>query len=170
MENVPILYLLQTLLAGLLVVIAIWSRRKVGPRVAAVLVLFSLVAMGYFSLLNLLGRPQPIEYSALDNSYGKATVIAASIDEGHAIYLWLRHPGATQPRYYRMEWDHEAATALKRAIDLSYRDNSSIEIDLQYEPSIETRQMPQFYNLPPPSLPQKPPPEVYEYRNPDNPI
>ncbi|MYB34708.1 MAG: hypothetical protein F4X92_06220 [Gammaproteobacteria bacterium] len=170
MENVPILYLLQTFLAGLLVVIAIWSRRKIGLRIAAVIVLSALVLVGYFSLVNLLGRPQPLEYASFKNSGDDATVIAASIDEGNAIYLWLRIPGTNQPHYYRMDWDHEAATSLKRAIDQSLRNNTSIQFDLEYEPSLENRQMPQFYNLPQPSLPMKPPPEVFEYRNPDSPI
>ena len=170
MENVPILYLLQTFLAGLLVAIAIWSRRKIGPRIATVMILFALVLVGYFSLVNLLGRPQPFEYASPKNSREDATVIAASIDEGSAIYLWLRIPGINQPRYYRMDWNHEAATSLKRAIDQSLRNNTSIQLDLEYEPSLETRQMPQFYNLPQPSLPMKPPPEVFEYRNPDSPI
>ncbi|MXZ81380.1 MAG: hypothetical protein F4Z15_08505 [Gammaproteobacteria bacterium] len=170
MENIPYLYVLQTLLAGLLAAIAIWSRRKIGPRAAAVMVLLLLVLAGYFSLENLLGRPQHFSHAVSDRPQEDSTVLAASLDEDNAIYLWIRHPGTSQPRYYRMEWDHDAAISLKRAIDQSLRDNSSIMIDLEYEPSLEVREMPQFYNLPPPRLPRKPPPEIYEYRNPDSPI
>lgn len=170
MENIPILYLVQVLLAGLLAVIAIWARRKIAPRVVAVLVLFSLVMVGYYSLINLLGRPQPYEHAFFKDVQEDAAVIAASIDEGEAIYLWLRIPGLRQPRYYRMAWDQQTATALKTAIDRSLRNNTSVQLNLQYEPSIEIRQMPQFYNLPIPSLPVKPAPEIFEYRNPDSPI
>ena len=170
MENLPILYLLHISLTGLLVVIAIWSRRAIGPRIASVVVLFALVLIGYFYLLNLLGRPQPIEHASFEGSEQDATVLATSIDEGKAIYLWLRIPGINQPRYYRMNWDHEVATSLKRAIDQSLRDNTSIQLNLEYETSLENRQMPKFYNLPQPRLPMKPPPEVFEYRNPDSPI
>ncbi len=170
MENIPILYLLHICLAGLLVAIAIWARRSIGPRVASIALLFAFVLVGYVSLVSLLGRPQPIEYASFEDSEEHATVIAASIEEGNAIYLWLRVPGTSQPRYYRMDWDHEVATSLKRAIDQSLRNNTSIQLELEYESSLETRQMPQFYNLPQPRLPVKPPPEVFEYRNPDSPI
>lgn len=170
MENIPILYLLFVLLGCLLAIVAIWSRRSLVVRFGAVVGLLCLVALNFTALIDLLGRPQPMQYSRVSEFEKDSTVLAASIDEGLAIYLWLRHPDIREPRYYKMAWDQDAAIALKRAMDRSTRDNSTVMMKPDYETSLETNKEPLFYALPPDRLPLKPPPEVYEYRNPQNPI
>ena len=170
MENVPKLYLLFSLAGCLLALIAIWSRRNLVVRVIAVGVLVCLLAINYSSLQDLLGRPEPVDHDDFRNNDGDTVVLAASIDEGIAIYLWLRHPGVRQPRYYAMEWDHEAAVALKRALERSLRDNSTVMMNPNYEPSLEKNKEPLFYALPQQRLPLKPDPGMFEYRNPNNPI
>ena len=42
--------------------------------------------------------------------------------------------------------------------------------DPDYETSLETKKEPLFYTLPQQRLPLKPPPEIFEYRNPENPV
>jgi hypothetical protein len=101
---------------------------------------------------------------------GDSIVLAASIDEGLAIYLWLRHPDIRQPRYYRLPWDQDAAIALKRAMDQSLKNKSTVMMNPNYESTLETNKEPLFYTLPQGRLPLKPPPDIFEYRNPQNPI
>ena len=110
---------------------------------------------------------QYAEFTAFEDD---SVVLAASIDEGVAIYLWLRHPRLLQPRYYRMDWDQDAAIALKKAMDQSLRNSSTVMMNPNYEQSLETDKEPLFYALPQERLPLKPPPNIYEYRNPNNPI
>ena len=170
MESIPILYLAFVLLGCLLAIIAIWSRKKLQIRVAAVGVLIVLVLLNYTALIKLLGLPQPVNY-ADDNSFqGDSVVLAASIDEGVAIYLWLRHRNHFEPRYYRMEWDEDAAIALKKAMDQSLRENKSVMMKPNYESSLEQKKEPLFYALPHERMPLKPPPNIYEYRNPNKTI
>ena len=171
MENIPVLYLLFVLLGCALATLAIWSRRRLWIRVGAVIALIALVALNYSALENLLGKPQHLKKTGIDSIQGEASIVlAASIDEGISIYLWLRHEGIRRPVYYRMDWDQEAAIALKKALDRSIRDNSSVLMKHNYESSLEAGQEPLFYALPPQRLPLKPPPEIYEYRNPNNPV
>ena len=170
MENLPQLYLLFVLLGCILAVIAVWSRRRLLVRVGAVVALLLLVALNYSALVDLLGRPQPVAHDSIEDFEGDSIVLAASIDEGLAIYLWLRHPNIRQPRYYRLPWDQEAAIALKKALDQSMRNNSTVMMNPNYENSLETDKEPLFYVLPQERLPLKPPPEIFEYRNPNNPI
>ena len=65
MENLPQLYLLFVLLGCVLAVIAVWSRRRLLVRVAAVVALLLLVALNYSALVDLLGRPQPVALSLI---------------------------------------------------------------------------------------------------------
>jgi len=169
-KNIPLLYLLFVLLGCLLATIAIWSRRRLVVRIAAVLGLVALVTLNYGALVNLLGRPQPIESFAGAPIVSDAVVIAASVEEGAAIYLWLRHANESQPHYYRMDWSQEAAVALKKAMDRSLRENSTVMMNHNYESSLETGKEPLFYALPHERLPLKPPPEIFQYRNPHNTI
>ncbi|MEM7292356.1 MAG: hypothetical protein AAF420_03015 [Pseudomonadota bacterium] len=166
MENIPALYLLYLLLGCLLAVVAVWSRRGVWIRAGAVGLLIALVALNYLALVNLLGRPQPIESIASAEIEGDAVVVAATIEEGTAIYLWLRHPRELKPHYYRMDWDQDAAMALKQAMAESLQENSSVMMKPHYEQSLEEDKEPLFYAMPQERLPLKPPPDYFEYRNP----
>jgi hypothetical protein len=170
MENIPVLYLLFVLTGCLLALMAIWSRRNMLVRVVAVITLVALVGLNYSALINLLGLPKPMQYSRFEDFEKESTVLAASIDEGLGIYLWLRHPEVREPRYYKMEWDQEAAIDLKRAMDQSMRNHSTVMMSPDYENSLETNKEPLFYTLPQDRLPLKPPQELFEYRNPRNPI
>ena len=168
MENIPVLYLVYVLLGGLLAVIAIWSRRTLAIKIAAIGLFAALVGLNYGALINLLGRPQPVDSFSSTKLEEDAIVIAASIAEGQAIYLWLRHPQQHQSRYYSMEWDEQDATALKKAMDRSSREGSEIMMKPHFEQSLESNKEPLFYTLPRERLPLKPPQDVYEYRRPGN--
>ncbi len=170
MESIPGFYLLYVLVGCVLALLAIWSRRRLGVRHVAIGMLLALALTSYSALIDLLGRPLPFRYADVDELTGDAVVLAASIDEGIAIYLWLRMPDQRQPAYYRMAWNQEAAVSLKKALERSYRDNSTVMMNPNYETSLEIGKEPLFYILPPERLPLKPPPEIFEYRRPGNPI
>ncbi len=170
MENIPPLYLLFVLVGCALAIIAVWSRRRLLVRVLAVLALIALVVLNYSALVNLLGRPQPIDSIVAISAEEDSVVLAASIEEGSAIYLWLRHSDQHQPRYYTMAWDQQTAIDLKKAMDQSIRENSSVMMRPDYESSLELSEEPLFYALPHDRLPLKPPADIYEYRNPKSPI
>jgi len=170
-ENIPVIYLLYVLVGCVLAIITVWSRKKLYIRAGAVGILIVLVVLNFSALVNLLGRPQPLELAG-EGVFGNddSIVIAATIDEGVAIYLWLRHAKQLQPRYYKMEWDEEAAIQLKKALDESIRENKSVMMNPDFESSLESRKEPLFYSLPHERLPLKPPANIYEYRNPNNTI
>ncbi|MFT7556813.1 MAG: hypothetical protein ACI9LO_003146, partial [Planctomycetota bacterium] len=92
MADIPLFYLLFVLVGCLLALLAVWSRKQLKLRAAAVLLLVALVALNYNALMSLLGYPLPIESLSFESEKGDSIVLAASIDEGVAIYLWLRHP------------------------------------------------------------------------------
>ncbi|NKB76211.1 MAG: hypothetical protein GKR96_03990 [Gammaproteobacteria bacterium] len=168
MENIPILYLLFTLVSCILATIAVWSRKNLKVRTLAVLALAAMVLLNYGALVNLLGRPQPINNLGSASLDKDAIVLAVSMAEGESIYLWLRLPDEHQPRYYRMNWNHEDAVTLKRAMDRSTRESSALMMNYDYETSLEIGKEPLFYTMPHERLPLKPPLEVFEYRNPTN--
>jgi hypothetical protein len=167
MPDIPLFYLLFVLLGCLLAILTVWSRKQLRIRIAAVLLLIGLVALNYNALTSLLGYPQPLDNLAMDSSEGDSVVLAASIDEGVAIYLWLRHPNERAPRYYKMEWDQQKAIELKRAMEQSTRDNSALMMKPDYEKSLEINKPKLFYALPHERLPLKPQPDLFEYKNPN---
>lgn len=167
MNDIPVFYLLFVLLGCLLAIVAVWSRKKLWVRAGAVLLLVALVSLNYNAMMSLLGYPLPIEDFTFDSEEGDSVVLAASIDEGVAIYLWLRHPGERAPRYYKMGWDLNAAKALKSAMDQSSRDGSGVMMRPGFEESLEIGRKKLFYALPHERLPLKPVPELFEYKNPD---
>ena len=120
----------------------------------------------YFALTDLLNRPKPVALELAGEQNDKTTVLAASIEEGSAIYLWLRLPDIQQRRYYVMPWEQKSAVELQRAIWQSRKTRQHVMIDLPFDPSIEIREAPRFYSLPQPCLPLKPRTNVQEYRHP----
>ena len=164
--NLPFLFIALTVLSAALAMLAVWSRRSLAIRVIAVIALTAVLVLEYFALTDLLSRPKPAALELAGEQIDKATVLAASIEEGSAIYLWLRLPNIQQPRYYVMPWEQKSAVELQRAIRESRKTGQHVMIDLPFEPSIEIREAPRFYSLPQPRLPLKPRPNVQEYRHP----
>jgi hypothetical protein len=167
MPDIPLFYLLFVLIGCAMAILTIWSRRNLLIRVSAVVLLVGLVSLNYSALTGLLGYPEPLDSLESGSSDGDSIVLAASIDEGVAIYLWLRHPDERAPHYYKMAWDKEAAQTLKLAMDQSYRENSSVMMQQGFEKSLEKNRKKLFYALPHERLPLKPQPDLFEYKNPN---
>ena len=166
MESIPYYYFSYVLLSCFLAMVAIWARRQLWIRSAAVIMLAVLLGIEYFALTDLLSRPKPAVLERQAERVREARVLAASLDEGNAIYLWLRLPDLREPRYYAMPWEHEAAVELQKAIAQADLDRTFVMMRAPFESTVERRKLPKFYSTPQPRLPIKPVPEAYEYRHP----
>lgn len=170
MPDLPVFYALFLGLAGALALIAVWSRRRLALRAAAVGLLTLTVVVAYGAFNDLLSRPKPSALELAHDHHEEAEVLGATLSEGRAIYLWLRLPGIEEPRYYVMPWRLETAEVLQEAIREAERNRSGLLMRLPFEKSVEDRAAPRFYAVPRSKLPDKPAGDIQDYRHPSLPI
>ena len=149
MSTIPPLFLGVTLLAAFLASVSIWSPRRTGMKVSALVAACLLLPVAWVAFVELLSRPKPVGLEWLQSQ--EATVLSSSFAEGKGIYLWLRLDGADEPRAYVMPWDQHAAEELQEA---SRRGDGGVRMRLPFEPSLDDR-APRFYAMPQPALPPK---------------
>lgn len=166
MQEIPLWYLGFVLLSTLLAIAAVWARRSIAARIGAVMLLAVMLTLQFVALTDLLSRPKPAELETATNTIEEAKVLAASIREGVAIYVWLRIEDTPEPRYYALPWRQKSAVELQRAMRESRRHGGEIVLKMPFASSMELREPPTFYALPPPALPRKPAPNPFEYRHP----
>ena len=82
-------------------------------RYAAPVALGLLYADLLFCGVQALGRPKPgwFELPGQD----EARLVAYSLDEGHAIYLWLQPRESAEPVAYQIPWQEQQASAIYEA-------------------------------------------------------
>ncbi|MFT6580752.1 MAG: hypothetical protein ACJAU6_001181 [Alphaproteobacteria bacterium] len=114
------------LIATTLASIAIWAPRVTYTRIAALVVALAFIPLAYVQLIEMLSKPKPITHEWYDNEVEKAEVLSVSLEEGQAIYLWLRLDGAVQPRYYVMPWAQSTAEELEDAVEEAARKNGTV--------------------------------------------
>jgi hypothetical protein len=102
-------------LAAVLVNIAIWAPRRLWVKLAALATAAALLPVAYLGFAELLGRPKPAELQWSETGHDRATVLAARMREGEAIYLWLGFDDLAEPRSYVLPWDDAAARELHGA-------------------------------------------------------
>ncbi len=112
--------------AATLATVAIWAPRRPVIRFAALAVTVLFIPIGYLQLTEMLARPKPIAFEWFRRHVEQAQLLGASLDEGRAIYLWLRIDQDVEPRYYVMPWRQETAEKLEDMIDNALRNNSTI--------------------------------------------
>jgi hypothetical protein len=95
-------------LFGAAAAIAIHAPRALSLKLAALALAALLLPTAYGSMVDLLGRPKPVAMAWAEERVGEATVLAASLREGEAIYLWLQLDGAPAPRAYVRPWSTPA--------------------------------------------------------------
>lgn len=142
------------LLAAALAGIAIWSRRRLLPKVAAVALSLAFMPAAYAGLVELLSKPKPVKLEWVNAKAEEAEVLGASIREGEGIYLWLQMAGVSEPRAYVLPWDRDLAEKLQEALREAERQGGGLRMRLPFEPSLDP-QRPKFYALPQPALPPK---------------
>ncbi|MEJ2175532.1 MAG: hypothetical protein P8Y76_11665 [bacterium] len=168
-EPVYVLFACATVLAALLAAIAIRAPRATQLRVAAVAITTAFIPFAYLGLTEILARPKPMTHEWFNATAKHAMVLGVSLDEGKAIYLWLRVDDSFEPRYYRLPWQQRNAEKLQKAIEeAAEEDDVGVRIDNPFsrrswsnqgEINIELIRPP----VPPLKLPQ-PPPRIFNPR------
>lgn len=129
---------------------SLFARREWLRAGAYCLLLVSLAGVWIASL----GHPRPVE---LGFSAPSGTVIAFSLDEPHAIYVWLMGPGAREPIAFELPWRMQDAVALAKAADAAKQSGASLRMRGGSDRGVHEagRTQPMFYPAPPPPLPAK---------------
>jgi len=141
-------------LATALATIAIWSPRAVWIKVGALAIAALFLPATYVSVVDLLSRPKPIALEWQRAGLTEAKVIGADLREGEAIYVWLRTPGAAEPRAYVLPWDRKLAEQLHGAQREARARGTAVHARNLFEGDQDRRQ-PMFYALPQSALPPK---------------
>lgn len=147
---------MTTLLYAALVLVLggtlLWSGFRGHPGVAAAL--FGLIAVAApITYFDGAGMPKPasLEWRPL----AEAKVVAVSLDEPKAIYLWLIADGDTQPRAYILPWQSRTAEQAQQAMQQAQKSGRGVRMRHApgTEPSGEDEAV--FYPEPQAPLPPK---------------
>jgi len=147
-------FVLAIMIAAGLTVIAIWSRRKPWIKIGAVAVAALFIPVAYAGFAGLLSKPKPVSLEWARRAQADAVVIAATLREGEAIYLWLGFADKTEPRAYVLPWDRRQAEQLQAAMREAENNRSGIRMKLPFARSWDDNE-PRFYALPQAADPPK---------------
>lgn len=75
-----------------------------------------------------LGLPKP--YWLGLPSTQDVEVIAATWDEGHAIWVWVREPGSSGPRAFALPWNEKQASKLNEDLEKKKEDGVEVRIKM----------------------------------------
>jgi hypothetical protein len=114
-------------------------------RLASVATFVLLSGAVYAGAVDLLGSPKPLrlEWRGLD----KATVLAASMQEGEAVYVWVKTASAPAPRAYVLPWDTRMAQQLQDAVQKREASGAPVQMTVSPE-SGGNKGTPKFYPEP----------------------
>jgi hypothetical protein len=148
------LYAAVVLIAAALAWIAVRSAGYMSERLGAMALALAMITVGYVGLLELLGRPKPIELEWGRGSTEEAEVLASDLREGQAIYLWLRSDGEVEPLSYRLPWSLEQAKSLLEATRRAEASGTATRMRRPFSDPLEDDE-PLFYAAPQAALPPK---------------
>lgn len=154
MDNLIYLFAIAVMLAAALAAISIWAPRRLWLKITAIAITGLLSASAYASYADLLSKPKPVSLEWAQRQIGEATVLAASLRENEAIYLWLEFEGAKSPRAYALPWSQEAAEQLQKAMREAEEQGSGVQMTTPFETDREPTEM-MFHATPQQALPQK---------------
>lgn len=105
---------------------------------------------------NCLGQPKPLWAGC--NLTKESTVLGYSLDEGHAIYLWLQTDGA--PLSCELPWDEKQAAQINDASGAAKSQGVPLKIKIKGagkpgQPGTKDDEKPLAYPAPVPPLPPK---------------
>ncbi len=112
--------------AAALAAIAIWAPRPTRVRVVALSIAALFIPVVYAQSIEMLSKPKPASFEWYERGADTAELLGVSFAEGQAIYLWLRIPGAFEPRSYVIPWNLQLAEKLEDAVDGAIRSRSTI--------------------------------------------
>lgn len=157
-------------IAAVLCSIAIWAPRDTRVRVLALAVMALFMPVIYVVFTGLLSKPKPVAFAWLERSVDKAEVLGVSLDEGKAIYMWLRLSGSLEPRYYKLPWRQKVAEDLEDAMLQANRKRAGLIIKKPFSKrGLQDRGEISIEIIPPPAPPLKKPvtpPRIYNPRSP----
>ena len=167
MNALLIFYCLVIFVAALLSAIAIWSPRRTFIRTLSVILVALLVPLGYLGVTELLSRPKPMEHEWFKRHVDEATILGVSVNEGQAIYLWLRIEDSFEPRYYVLPWRRQLAEKLQNLIDEAMQEQAVVKLKNPFSrKSFDNLGSMSINIIRPPSPPMKPPPPPAQFFNP----
>lgn len=167
METLIIFFALLVGVAAALAAIAVWTPRKTPVRAAAVVIAALFVPVAYFSVSDLLSKPKPMKHEWFKRHVDEAVVLGVSLDEGKAIYLWLRLDDSLEPRFYRLPWQTQLAEKLQNLIDEAIQANAVVTIKNPFtKRAFENLGDLNMHIVPPPAPPFKKPPPPAQIFNP----
>ena len=156
MDHVIYLYGAFVLIAAALAGITIRAPRALWVKISALVLAALLMVTAYASLADLLGRPKSIRMEWAKSALPEATVLAASMREGKAIYLWLRFDGTSEPRAYVLPWKMATAKRLQNAMGQAQAQGTAVRMARPFQSNRDPN-TPLFYAEPQPALPPKTP-------------
>lgn len=155
MSSFAIAFVSLAFLLGAFAYVALPAQRRTRRVVVSATFALILGAL-FFGYSDMLGRPKSARLELFRAEMADAKVIGSYLVEGRGIYLWLKLPGAAEPRYYKLAWDEKVAKALQEAIEENARQHGGgVAMGLPFEHSWD-KEDPKFYPLPQPKLPDKP--------------
>lgn len=138
--------------------LAIWAPRITRVRVAALALAALFIPVAYVEMAELLSKPKPMSFEWFERASNDALVLGINLDEGRAIYLWLRLSGDSEPRYYVIPWNVRLAEKLEDAADDAVRRSGAIVLKNPFQKrSQEDMGDLNVEIIPPPVPPQKMP-------------
>ncbi len=154
MEPLLILGVTSGILAAMLVNIAIWAPRRLWIKLTALATAACFLPLAYIGFAELLGRPKPVELQWSRSDEDEATVLAARMREGEAIYLWLGFRDLGEPRSYVLPWNEAMARELYGAQGEAEETGGEVRVRLPLDADL-IREKPLFYAAPQPAPPPK---------------
>lgn len=151
------LFIVAALLALGLAVLAVQAPGVMSRKLTALGLALTLLPIGYLAFSELLGRAKPMALEWWLTRAAEATVLGSLLREHEGIHLWLLLDNADEPRGFVLPWDQHLAEALHEALEEAEANGTGVRMRLPFERSWDSRE-PQFYALPQPVLPLKPPP------------
>lgn len=110
--------------------------------------LYILVLVGSAAAL---GLPKPYWLGLPDTA--DVEVIAATWDEGKAIWVWVREPDSSGPRAYALPWNEQQASKIHEELERAGKDGVPVRMKMPIGWSPKIPYMP--YPAPQPPLPPK---------------
>ena len=165
MSELTYLFGAVALLAGALASVSVWAPRRLALKLLALSGTALFLPLAYAGFAQLLALPKPVALEWWQANAEEATVLAASLREDEAIYVWLQLKDVPEPRAYALPWQRDLAEQLQAAQREAEEAQTQVQMRLPFEDSLDER-APKFYAIPQPQMPAKdlstPPARIYD--------
>jgi hypothetical protein len=114
------LFLVLTLASGYLLLSGQPTWRKI--------IMFAvMLALTSEMLLTSLGSPKPV---ALQYPRVHGTMLAYSLDEGHAIYVWVCPDERATPMSFQLAWSQHTAAKIEQAVQRGAQEHRAVKVSI----------------------------------------